>query len=115
MVKTVNLRVALCYFFLFLGREESTKDRGVVETIAVEARGKATLEAVEFTVEARADRIDQRCDGGEYVVVDYKTGDPPKRPQMLAGFSHCRALSWPIFKISTSPLRAVSALPTTII
>ena len=41
---------------------------------------------VEFTLTARADRIERRHDG-TYVVVDYKTGQPPSGPQVASGMS----------------------------
>ncbi len=41
---------------------------------------------VEFTLTARADRIEQRHDG-TYVVVDYKTGQPPSGRQVASGMS----------------------------
>ena len=40
----------------------------------------------EFTLTARADRIEQRHDG-TYVVVDYKTGQPPSGRQVASGMS----------------------------
>jgi ATP-dependent helicase/nuclease subunit B len=39
-----------------------------------------------FTLTARADRIERRSDGA-YVVVDYKTGQPPSDKQVLSGLA----------------------------
>ena len=53
-----------------------------------EARGILTLPgpAGDFTLVARADRIDRRADGG-LVLVDYKTGAPPSDKDVKQGFA----------------------------
>jgi ATP-dependent helicase/nuclease subunit B len=55
--------------------------------IGVEVKGqiKFVSPGGEFTLTAKADRIDQRPDG--LVIVDYKTGTPPKKPEIEAGFA----------------------------
>ena len=40
-----------------------------------------------ITLRGRADRIDRDA-GGQLAVIDYKTGPPPSRAQMLAGFAN---------------------------
>ena len=39
-----------------------------------------------FTLRARADRIEQRRDGG-FTIIDFKTGQPPGIREVYAGFS----------------------------
>ena len=58
-------------------------------TIACEVQGELTLdETVEpFVLSARADRIDRQVDGGELVIIDYKTGKPPGEKEIKAGFA----------------------------
>jgi ATP-dependent helicase/nuclease subunit B len=55
--------------------------------IGIEVKGRVTFTAPggEFTLTAKADRIDQKPDG--LVIVDYKTGTPPKKPEIEAGFA----------------------------
>lgn len=54
----------------------------------IEGKGAWTfpLDALEFTLSARADRIDRLNDGGAYIV-DYKSGEPPSLEQQKAMFS----------------------------
>lgn len=40
-----------------------------------------------FTLEARADRIDQNIESGCLEIIDYKTGNIPTRPQIEAGYA----------------------------
>jgi ATP-dependent helicase/nuclease subunit B len=57
--------------------------------IAVERSGGLTLPLPggdEFTLTARADRIERRRDGG-FAIVDFKTGQPPSNKAIFAGFS----------------------------
>jgi ATP-dependent helicase/nuclease subunit B len=62
--------------------------RGNLERSATEVKGLLVLETVSppFTVRARADRIDQLKDGS-LVTIDYKTGAPPTRREVGAGFA----------------------------
>ena len=50
---------------------------------AFEARGLARLTPLDFTLTARADRID-RDDSGRLVMIDYKTGAPPTSSQQAS-------------------------------
>src|SRR5262249_59347264 len=44
------------------------------------------LGKTEFTLTARADRIERR-DDGSYAILDYKTGQPPTDPQVRSGLA----------------------------
>lgn len=46
---------------------------------------RAALEIDGFTVTAKADRIDRLLDGSGAVVIDYKTGSPPTKKNMMNG------------------------------
>jgi len=60
-------------------------DRGLGrEVLASEIKGHFTLGGV--TIKGRADRIDRGADG-KLIVVDYKTGAPPKAKQVENGFA----------------------------
>jgi ATP-dependent helicase/nuclease subunit B len=63
--------------------------RGGIEGISAEIRGEITIpldnERV-FALSARADRIERRRDGS-YVILDYKTGQPPTGKQVRMGLS----------------------------
>jgi ATP-dependent helicase/nuclease subunit B len=52
--------------------------------IAAESKGRLKIAGVELV--GRADRIDKLLDGG-FVVVDYKSGRPPTKKSVTAGFS----------------------------
>jgi len=52
--------------------------------LASEFDGAMTVDGV--TVKGRVDRID-RLDDGTLAIVDYKTGAPPSKPQVIAGFA----------------------------
>jgi ATP-dependent helicase/nuclease subunit B len=57
--------------------------------IAAEARGEIPIaldDGRTFTLSARADRIEQRSDG-TFVILDYKTGQPPTGKQVRMGLS----------------------------
>lgn len=61
------------------------EDRGLGrEVLASEIKGHFTLAGV--TIKGRADRIDRSADG-HLIVVDYKTGAPPKAKQVQEGFA----------------------------
>lgn len=62
--------------------------RADVVRSATEVSGAIVLETMTapFTVRARADRIDVLADGS-LVIIDYKTGAPPTRKQVGAGFA----------------------------
>lgn len=49
--------------------------------VASEVSGTLPVAEADFTLKARADRIDRTPDG-RLTVLDYKTGKPPSRPQM---------------------------------
>jgi RecB family exonuclease len=49
--------------------------------VFAEAKGRLPLAGLDFTLEARPDRIDRRSDG-TYAVRDYKSGPPPTLPQV---------------------------------
>lgn len=55
--------------------------------VLLEQSGAMTLDRPggHFTVTAKADRIDQHKQTGHYAVIDYKTGQPPKKPAILSG------------------------------
>jgi ATP-dependent helicase/nuclease subunit B len=50
---------------------------------AFEANGESHLTSPDFTLTARADRID-RDEGGSLVLIDYKTGVPPSKKQQAS-------------------------------
>jgi len=54
------------------------------EVLASEIEGEMTFLGVK--VKGRADRIDRLPDGS-LAIVDYKTGQPPSKPQVLAGYA----------------------------
>ena len=59
------------------------KRRETAELLKLEAEGFAQLKLLDFTLGARADRID-RLAGGGLAIYDYKTGDPPSTDQVYA-------------------------------
>ena len=48
--------------------------------VLLEEKGAARLDGLEFTLTGKPDRIDRLADG-RLVVIDYKTGDPPTKPE----------------------------------
>jgi ATP-dependent helicase/nuclease subunit B len=67
---------------------EQRRREGELDATATEVKGAIVLEtlAAPFRVRARADRIDQLKDGS-LVIIDYKTGAPPTRKEVAAGFA----------------------------
>jgi len=65
------------------GLERENRDRGR-RPIVAEATGMTVLAGIE--VQGRADRIDRLRDGG-LAIVDYKTGRPPAKKAIEAGFA----------------------------
>jgi ATP-dependent helicase/nuclease subunit B len=60
-----------------------------IEAISAEIRGEISIRLDNeraFTLTARADRIERRNDGS-YVILDYKTGQPPTGKQVRMGLS----------------------------
>jgi ATP-dependent helicase/nuclease subunit B len=55
------------------------------ETVLVEETG--TLEFDDFTLTAKADRIDRDQATGDLIIIDYKTGNVPTERRMEAGFA----------------------------
>jgi ATP-dependent helicase/nuclease subunit B len=54
------------------------------EVLATEISGEMEIDSVK--VQGRADRIDRLADG-TLAIVDYKTGAPPSKPQVTAGYA----------------------------
>ena len=82
----------------------------VVESLS-ECRGSLTLDAPggPFVLTAVADRIDRLRDGG-YLLVDYKTGSPPKRNAIEAGYAPQLPLEGAILRDGS--FGAVSGVPS---
>ncbi len=70
----------------FVGHEGAR--RGQLAQAVAEVTGKLTIEAAgrPFTVTARADRVDRLADG-TLAIIDYKTGAPPTKKEVEAGFA----------------------------
>ncbi|MEW6641076.1 MAG: double-strand break repair protein AddB [Pseudomonadota bacterium] len=63
--------------------------RTLIDAVKAEIRGEIVIPISRdrvFTLSARADRIDRR-NGGDYAVLDYKTGAPPTGKQVRMGLS----------------------------
>jgi ATP-dependent helicase/nuclease subunit B len=62
--------------------------RGDIAALAAETSGKIDIPLGErvFTLRARADRI-ERLAGGQYAILDYKTGQVPTEPQVRSGIA----------------------------
>lgn len=62
--------------------------RAVASPVGIEAEGRLVLAAPggDFTLTAKADRIDRLADG-DLSILDYKTGSVPAKGEMTAGFS----------------------------
>jgi ATP-dependent helicase/nuclease subunit B len=52
-----------------------------------EVRGEMTLPGTDFTLTAKADRIDRMRDGSGHAIIDYKTGAVPKAADIILGLS----------------------------
>ena len=63
--------------------ESEINRRATDEPIAFEAVGESRLGDLDFTLTARADRID-RDQAGRLILIDYKTGKPPSAPEQAA-------------------------------
>lgn len=57
------------------------------ETAVIEGRAKAQVPGTDFTLIAKADRIDRNRESGELQVIDYKTGNVPTSKRVAAGFA----------------------------
>ncbi|MFC4348779.1 double-strand break repair protein AddB [Kordiimonas lipolytica] len=57
------------------------------DVAAVESWAEAKLPGADFTLIAKADRIDRRREGGALTIIDYKTGNIPTKRRMEAGFA----------------------------
>ena len=69
--------------------EWETTRRGAIATIEAEIRGEIPIRLDNertFFLSARADRIEHRADG-RFVILDYKTGQPPTGKQVRMGLS----------------------------
>jgi ATP-dependent helicase/nuclease subunit B len=62
--------------------------RSALDTIHAEVAGeiKIPVAGETFVLRGRADRIERRAGGG-YVILDYKTGQPPSEKQVRCGFA----------------------------
>lgn len=71
----------------FVTNERRRREQGF-RTVSTETTGKLEIDGFgqQFTITARADRIDYRADVG-YAVIDYKTGAPPTAKQVEAGWN----------------------------
>lgn len=76
-----RLIAALERFEQWIAEDAVEKGRTV---LASEIDGEMTFDGVK--VKGRADRIDRLADGS-LVIVDYKTGVPPTKPQVIAGYA----------------------------
>ncbi len=63
----------------FLTGEETRRTMGI--PVALEVPGSYLIEDHDFTLTAKADRIDRSL-SGEYLIYDYKTGAPPSTDQL---------------------------------
>ena len=68
--------------------ETEARRRAVVRKIHAEVSGAITIPTSQgaFRLVARADRIDELVDGG-IAVIDFKTGAPPSKKEVMAGFA----------------------------
>jgi ATP-dependent helicase/nuclease subunit B len=57
------------------------------EVVAIEKWAKAKLPGLDFTLVAKADRIDRHRETGALTIIDYKTGNIPSKKRVEAGFA----------------------------
>lgn len=69
----------------FVDNEERRAQK--YEVAAVESWAEATVPGTDFTLVAKADRIDRRKDTGGLEVIDYKTGNIPTAKRVASGFA----------------------------
>ncbi len=74
----------------FVANEKVRRAAGILP-MAVEARGTMAFANGRLTLIGRADRIDRLADGSVQII-DYKTGTPPSRTKVLAGYEPQLAL-----------------------
>lgn len=67
--------------------ENEEKRAKAYEIVAVEKRAKADVPGTNFTLIAKADRIDRNRESGQLQVIDYKTGNVPTSKRVSAGFA----------------------------
>ncbi|MDX2144123.1 MAG: double-strand break repair protein AddB [Rhodospirillaceae bacterium] len=91
--------------------EEERVRRSTIQRSAVEIGGRITFQgpAGPFVLTAKADRIDQLKDGTA-VIIDYKTGTPPKTNVVAAGFAPQLPLEAAILQSGGFPDLAVKAV-----
>ena len=69
----------------FIGHEA---DRAhLFETVAVERKASWPVPGTDFTLTAKADRIDRLRGDGALSIIDYKTGTPPSGKRVAAGYA----------------------------
>jgi ATP-dependent helicase/nuclease subunit B len=68
--------------------EQEAERRATIQTLATEVKGSMTLPGKEkpFTLIAYADRIDRNADQ-QLEILDYKTGAPPDKRDLLSGYA----------------------------
>ena len=67
---------------------EVEQDRSsIFEQAVLEEMGRWHLPDIDFTIKARADRIDRDRTTGALTIIDYKTGAVPTRKQAAAGYA----------------------------
>jgi len=69
----------------FVANEEKRTEK--YEVAAVEVRAEVLLPGEDFTLVAKADRIDRIKENGTLQVIDYKTGNVPSAKRVAAGFA----------------------------
>jgi ATP-dependent helicase/nuclease subunit B len=71
----------------FIDNERNKRQAGRLP-LKTETSGRLSFKAPagDFTLSARADRIDRASDGA-LTIIDYKTGSVPSKPQMLSGLT----------------------------
>jgi len=67
--------------------ENEKRRNETYEVAIVEERAKAIVPGTDFTLIAKADRIDRKRENGALEVIDYKTGNIPTAKRVAAGFA----------------------------